>query len=226
MTLKNLFAAMITICGMAWPASAQPASFGISFTATAIEVSGAPSGHDVLVFSIAREPGRYATNVVRRDKILSAAPGSKNVTWDIGGTIPPRSIWCAIDLQTGEFDVKSPWQGYGESDAKSEPQRMAEAPGFPRDGTDLTAIAHERADVFVLLVTPGRGVWILRSGDGGSKDEDSRSGKVLVLFSKLAPFTANGPPPPRKLSPNDTVILLDPVYLKFWSGRVGREVQP
>lgn len=224
--MKKIFAAMITICGMAWPASAQPASFGISFTATAIEVSGAPPGHDVLFFSIARETGRYITSVVRRDKILSGVPGNQIVTWDIGRTIPLRSVWCAIDLQTGEFDVKSPWQGEAESDVKSEPQRMAEAPSFPRDGTDLTAIAHERADVFILLVTPGRGVWILRSGDGGSQDEDSRSGKVVVLFSKLAPFTTNGPPPPRKLSPNDTVILLDPVYLKFWSGRVGREVQP
>jgi hypothetical protein len=224
--VKKLFAAIIAVCGIAWTASAQPARFGISFTDTAIEVSGAPPGHDVLVFSIAREPGRYATNVVRRDKTLSGAPGTKNVTWDIGGTIPPRSIWCAIDLQTGEFDIKSPWQGDGAFDVKSEPQRMAEAPSFPRDGTDLTAIAHERADVFVLLVTPGRGVWILRSGDGGSKDEDSRSGKVLVLFSKLTPFATNGPPPPRKLSPNHTVILVDPVYLKMWSGRVGREVQP
>lgn len=214
------------MCVLACPAWAQPASFGISFTGTAIQVSGVPSGHDVLVFSIAREPGRYATNVVRRDKTLSGLPGNTTVTWDIGRAIPPRSVWCAIDLQTGEFDVKAPWQGDGALDVKTEPQRLADAPSFPRDGADLTGIAHERADVFILLVTPGRGVWLLWSGDGGPKDDDSRSGKVLVLFSKLSPFAANGPPPPRKLSPNDTVILVDPVYLRFWSGRVGHEVQP
>ncbi|MBV9071728.1 MAG: hypothetical protein JO093_21885 [Acidobacteria bacterium] len=224
--MNKIFGAIIIVGVLACPAWAQPASFGISFTGTGIQVSGAPPGHDVLVFSISRETGRYVTTVVRRDKTLSALPGNKTVTWDIGRPIPLRSVWCAIDLQTGEFDVKAPWQGDGELDDKTEPQRLAETPSFPRDGADLTAIAHERADVFVLLVTPGRGAWILRSDDGGSKDEDARSGKVVVLLSKLSPFTANGAPPPRKLSPNDTVILIDPVYLKFWSGRVGREVQP
>jgi hypothetical protein len=217
---------MITIGVLACPAGAQPASFGISFTGTAIQVAGVPAGHDILVFSIAREPGRYATSIVRRDKTLSVLPGNTTVTWDIGRSIPLRSVWCAIDLQTGEFDVKAPGQDDGEMDVTTEQRRLAEAPSFPRDGADLTGIAHERADVFVLLVTPGQGVWILRSGDGGSKDEDSRSGKVLVLLSKLAPFATNGPPAPSKLSLNDTVILIDPVYLKFWSGRVGREVQP
>ncbi len=217
---------MITMCVLACPAWAQPASLGISFGGTAIQVVGVPSGHDVLIFSIAREPGRYATNVVRRDKTLSVLPGNTSVTWDIGASIPIRSVWCAIDLQTGDFDVKAPSESDGEPDVTTEQRRFADAPSFPRDGADLTGIAHERADVFVLLVTPGQGVWILRSGDGGPKDDDSTSGKVLVLLSKLAPFAANGPPPPSKLSLNDTVILIDPVYLKFWSGRVGREVQP
>lgn len=224
--MKKILWAVLTIGVLACSAWAQPAGLGISFTGTTIQVAGVPAGHDVLVFSIAREPGRYATSIVRREKTLSVAPGNTTVTWDIGRAIPPRSVWSAIDLQTGEFDVKAPWQGDGALDVKTEPQRLADAPSFPRDGADLTGIAHERADVFVLLVTPGRGVWLLRSGDGGSKDDDSRSGKVLVLLSKLAPFVTNGPPPPSKLSLNDTVILIDPVYLKFWSGRVEREVQP
>ena len=189
MTVKKIFGAIITICVLACPAWAQPVSFGISFTTTAVQVSGVPPGHDVLVFSIAREPGRYATNVVRREKTLSGAPGNTIVTWDIGLSIPLRSVWCAIDLQTGEFDVKAPWQGDGERDVMAPgglaPERMAEAPSFPRDGADLTGIAHERADVFILLVTPGRGVWLLWSGDGGPKDDDSRSGRCSFCSASL-----------------------------------------
>jgi hypothetical protein len=100
MTVKKVFGAIITLCILACPAWAQPASFGISFIGTAVQVSGAPPGHDVLVLSIAHEAGRYVRTVVRREKTLSGAPGNKIVPWDIGRKIPLRSVWCAIDLQT------------------------------------------------------------------------------------------------------------------------------
>jgi len=209
----------IVAAALASVAAAEPPRLSISFSQTAVTVSELPPGHDVLVFSIAREAGRYYATQVRRERVLSPVPGSQTTSWDIGKQIPLKSVWCAIDLQRGDFDIKSP-SGFAF-------QRMIDGPAFPRDGTGaLAALTHERADAFVLLVTPGRGVWLLRSGDGGAADDDSRAGKARVAFSKLSPILKNGPPAPKSLTPNDVVIVIDPVYLDVWSGRVGDEVQP
>lgn len=200
-------------------AFAQPSRLSISFSQTAVTVSDVPPGHDVLVFSLAREERRYYATLVRRERVLSPLPGSHAASWDIGKQIPLKSVWCAVDLQRGDYDIKSP-SGFAF-------KRMIDVPVFPRDASGgLDAVMHERADAFVLLVTPGRGVWLLRSGDGGGADDDPKAGKARVAFSRLSPLLQNGPPAPKKLTSNDLVIVIDPSYLDVWSGQVGVEVQP
>ena len=197
---------------------AQPAGMKLSLGVKSATVSEVPPGHNVLVFGVAREAGQYYATVVRRERVLSPAPGERTATWDIGTPIALKSVWCAIDLQTGATDIAAP--------AGFALRRMTDAPAFSRNGAgSLASIIHQRADVFVLLVTPGRGTWILRSGDGGKTDEDPQAGKARIAFERFTPFPGN-PPPPRALAANDVVIVIDPVYLEVWSGQVGREVTP
>jgi hypothetical protein len=156
---------------------------------------------------------------VQRSRVLVGLPGSPSLSWDIGREISPKSVWCAVDLQTGDFDVRTP-QGF-------EMRRMLDAPSFPRDGANgLLSMVHERAEAVVLLITPGRGVWVQRTSDGGKDDDDSQVGKARIRFDKLPPWVKNGPLAPRRLTSNDTLIVIDPIYLDVWTARVGQEVQP
>ena len=200
-------------------AFAAPPTVSISFSATAVVVTDVPPGHDILVFGIAKEPSQYFTTQVQRERILSPAPGEHSVTWDIGKTIARRSVWCAVDLRTGDFDVKAPPSGVL--------SRMTDGPSFLRDESGgLASIVHQRADAVVLLVTPGRGVWRLRSGDGDSIDQDPAVARTRMPFTRFVSSDKNGPPPPKKLTSNDVIIVIDPLYLDVWSGKIGQEVQP
>jgi len=212
-TLVALFALVPVVL------TAAPPSVVISFGTSSVTVSGVPPGHDVLLFSMARESRRYWTEVVRRDGILSGPLTDGGRTWDVGQPVPPQSIWCAIDLSNAEYVIAGP------SGFSAQPMPV---PVFGRKsaGAAVESIQHGRMDAMVLLVRPGSGAWIVRNANGGPSDADRRPGRTTLRFESMQPFTKGGPPPPGTLTPNDTLIVIDPLYMQLWSGRVGKEIQP
>lgn len=200
--------------------SAQPAPISMTFGQSSISIAGVPPGHDVLVFSIAREQRSYWVDVVQRQNFLSGPLTSGARSWELGQPVPGQSVWCAIDLSNADYAVGSPG-GFN-------PGRIEPAPLFvKRAGAGaLEALQHDRADAVIILAHPGSGAWIARSVDGGVTDAEPRNGHAALRFDAMRPASKAGPPPPRDLSPNDIIILIDPLYLEVWSGRVGREIQP
>ena len=199
---------------------AQANGPSLTFAFSSIEVSGVPPSHDVLVFSIAREQRPYWVNVAQRQRILSGPLTNGARTWDLGQRIPPKSIWCAVDLATADYAVAEP-PGFHAAP-------ISPSPLFSRSSaaSAIESVEHDRVDAIIILAHPGSGAWTARNADGGTTDTEKQNGRTALRFESMQPVAKTIPPPPHTLAPNDTVIIIDPMYMQTWSGRVGREIQP
>lgn len=196
---------------------AAPNGPSISFAGSSVSVAGVPPGHDVLVFSVARESRRYWVDVVIRQRILSGSP-QESRSWDLAQPIPPKSIWCAIDLSTADYAIGAP-PGF-------DPLPLP-APAFLRESSGtLESVEHDRLDTMIILVRPGSGAWLVRSAHGGATDNGHGKDRTALRFERMQPLTGGGPPPPKAIRPNDTIIVIDSLYAGVWSGTVGKEIQP
>ncbi|MES1244511.1 MAG: hypothetical protein ABUT39_23095 [Acidobacteriota bacterium] len=196
-----LFACLLWTAAPAF--GAPPA---LTFEPRAVVASGLTPGGRMVWFGVAREIERRAARIVPR--IGQAADGDRDgkVRLDLGQDVPPRSIWFAVDLETGEAGVAAP-EGF--------PLLETELPGRAIPAA-LNRLDLDRRLVYLLLVRPGVGAWTLRAGDGGASDEDGEpDGTLRAVLSR---FEGLGPSPtsaPGRLSPRDLLLVIDPDRMEF-----------
>ncbi len=205
--------AILALTPMVSRAAAPPR---ISLAADSLSIASA--GPTSIVFGIAREIDSDDVVTVRTwSEVLSDDDGDGNVRLDLGRAVAAASVWIAVDVGSGAFDIATPaslelrrraWRGQG----------LRKRP----DGRD--AIEDLRGQAEVLVVRPGVGAWRLRLGDGGPSDEDgSADGRLEAALDRLVPL-AGGPPPPKEFQPEDLVLLVDPNSLEVVTERVARRL--
>lgn len=201
---------LVCLLLLAAPLSAAPPE--LSFEADAVLARGVTPKGTVVWFSVAREISRQSATVVPRMEQKADEDGDGVVRLEPGRDVPLRSIWFAVDLETGEAAVAAP-------------------EGFPLQEGDLAGkaipAALNRLDlqsgfVYLVLVRPGVGAWRLRAGDGGASDEDGEpDGTLRAALASLEGIDPSTPPPPERFSPSDLLLVIDPnrmEYLRFQAG--------
>ncbi len=129
--------------------------------------------------------------------------------------VRPSSVWVVVDLATGEYAIARP---DGETAKTFKDREDAWAPGRPDLDFDLSHLD-------VLVVRPGRGVWALRSEQGGSGDGDRRAdGNLRVSLGDMEKIYGSTPAPLTAL-PLDLFVGVEPYHLNVFV-REAKEVKP
>jgi hypothetical protein len=194
---------------LAGRASAVPS---LVFEKTAVTVKGlTPEGQAVL-FSISWDTENGVDQLVRGESLLPDSNGDGEVRKDLGKRIPGKSIWFAVDLESGELTVRQPHAAWFDKS----PFPVWSLP-FPLDHLEL------RRD-FVQLVVVRRqvGAWGGRIRDGFESDADGkRNGMVQVRLDRLWSL-GDSPPVPKVLEAGDLLLIVDPTRAQYMTYRLRR----
>lgn len=198
----------LLICATAW-AQNTPAPPAITFEESAVVASGLTPGKSVVWFGVElRVDAEYSTSRTERYHVGTvASDGTARFTLD--KSAPLRSIWTAVDLDSGAFALAVP-QGYRLVQLKNPPCRLGQGAASQSD-----AILDTRPYLVGLVVRPGVGAWSFAGGDGGQRDEDGvNDGHLRFALDKLDPLQ-DSPAAPGKVSPSDLWFVLDPQRMEI-----------
>jgi hypothetical protein len=172
-------------------------------------VSGATPGRDVLLYGISHRALSYG-GAIDHQEDLRAADGSGAASWPVSGGLSSRSLWLAVDVQTGSIAATTP-DGF--------PLRRLEAPlEVVRQKDLIEALELPFFYSEVLFVRPGTGAWAQSASRGGSKDLRGKAHSLTVdprAFRNVHGTQAG----PVKVQRDDVVIVIDPYALSFFSFR-------
>ena len=194
------------------PALASAAPPVLSFEPQAVLAQGVTPKGKVVWFSIAREISRQATTIVPRLDILADDDGDGAVRFPLDRDVPLRSIWCAVDLASGDVALATP-EGF--------PLLEKDWPGGAIPAA-LNRLDLARSFAYLVAVRPGVGAWTLRAGDGGASDEDGEAdGNLRAALARFTPVAAS-PAVPEHLAPGDLLIVIDPNRMEILKVRMGK----
>lgn len=174
-----------------------------------IAVDGLTPRGPVLFFAVQHVPVRYGTAFRRIERIVT----DTNVAGHAELTKVPAltaAIWAAVDLTTGRAVVSTP-QAFAL-------RTFAPPSGGLKRSTDglLSRFTVGRSRIEGVLIRPGKGgAWSFTVGDGSASDADGEvNGRVEFQFDRMLPIGDSGPPPSRLL-PSDTLIVIDPSSMEI-----------
>ncbi|MBI4914331.1 MAG: hypothetical protein HY825_00655 [Acidobacteria bacterium] len=199
-----VLAVLFVVCGL--NAEAEPT---ISFEPTAVVVSGVTSGGEVALYGVAHDFRWEYPAILWWARSLIDEKQIGTVSLDLGQGVPEHSLWIAVDMTTGESGFGSPRAGFVR-------QVDFQGPGVGNgpDG-EYTAFRAVGGLVDIVVVRPGTGLWLTKTGDGGAADADGTSdGVVTAVLSSFEPV-GDSPLAPETFDANDIVIVVDPKSMKF-----------
>lgn len=199
--------------------SAYAAPPQIQFQETSVSATGVSPAGQVAWFSVARESTGVGSLIVRREEVVKDDDGDGAVRLDLGKPVPPRSIWAAVDLKTGEISLATP-AGYPLREVPFQPGTV-----HPGAGGALDHLRVEGSDSVELFVArPGMGAWAHTVWDGAADDEDGPANRrISSALAKLEPVGAS-PAPPDRLKPGDIVVVMDPDAMRVSAARLPGDV--
>jgi hypothetical protein len=186
-------------------ASAPPT---IAFASQEVRIAPVRAGARIVLFFASLRGSGGILRQNSRAEILVDDDRDGLIVYRPAGGIPHRSLWIAIDLDTGERGFVSPSPALN--------RLLRHSPSlFKRDAEGVLGVYdREQLSADMVIVRPGEGAWRVRAHEGGSGDADrSRNGK-LSLASADALAVAGKAPPPRKLRKGDVIALIDPDRLE------------
>jgi len=186
----------------------------LTIAAAGVRVGNVTAGSDVvvLVASVEGEGGvlrhRSGAKVFRDDD------GDGVVVVADGRGIPLRSVWVAVDVDTGRSAIASP-AGF--------PLQSSPLPDslLEEDGEGVIGVLDlQQRNAEMLLVRPKSGAWRLRAHEGGNGDGDKHANGKLRLDAADATAVSGDTPAPKRLKKGDVIALIDPVNLDALLGEV------
>jgi hypothetical protein len=208
-----LFVASLLFATAASTSALPPLSMTV--THNRITVQGVAPASTVVLYGVGLEPYRYSTRIVESATVIAAVDGT--VTYTPSTPIPFRSIWIAVDQQSGAFVVSG-------RVAYPIQRRLFDESAFRRNQAgEIASLDSAQPELYTLIVRPGSGAWRIFTRDGGTGDADAvADGSVGVLFRQA---TAIGPvagsTPPDYLVDGDVVALIDPLHMDIAARQLG-----
>ena len=201
--------------GQGTPKTPGKQEIKLAFEAQAMVASGLTPGEKVAWFSVAREATGFGSRVVRREWVILVDDKDGIARVELDQPVPPRSIWAAVDLKSGDYELGTPGD-YPLRQAQLPPGSVL--PGASGKLDRLFAGGRDLVDFFV--ARPAVGAWALTVWDGAGDDEDGPSNRqISSAFAKMEP-AGEGPPPPDELKPGDVVIVMDPNAMEVMAARL------
>lgn len=186
---------------------AAGADLTLELTTQGIHVSGATPGGRIALVGISRIGIESIVRAQRRDHALADGDGDGLVTLEVDGGPAERSVWVAVDLETGHWAV---------ADGGGAPGSVLPVPGTPSlaaaESLDQPGGRYE-----VLLVRPAgpqtAAVWGGALGDGGASDGDGVADGSVRLAPAALTLVDGDQPAPAAFAAGDVLVLLAPATL-------------
>jgi hypothetical protein len=190
---RSSFRALLLVVCAGVPSLAF-AGLSVRFETGGVVVSGATRGGSVASLFADQIPQQWKNgSVVHRD-----TDGDGEVLIAIAAGLSKRTVWAAVDVETGEFTVGSPQGPVAEIGFRGHTLKVNSAGQLKR----LETVDGESR--------PREGAWTLRSGDGTKTDADGEDNQHFELdVESLEPLPGYGPPP-KRFEKGDVIIILDP----------------
>jgi hypothetical protein len=197
-------------------AAAAAAPLTIAVTAQSVTVANATKGGSIVLFSCARY-SRYRSIGVRPEaRVLRDDDGDGVVRFAADTPIPIRSVWVAVDQTSGNAVAGAPADfpllvsPLGAGDLRKDVQG------------EIASLAAALPRLIVLLVSPGKGAWVLAAFDGEATDRDTKKdGHILLSFSDARAVDGKDKPP-NQVKKDDVVVAIDPGHLDVFITQVGK----
>ena len=176
---------------------------------------GLTPGSTAVFFSVSHERPRWMTHIIARHSVETDDDGDGVIAITLDGKVWLQSVWFVVDYATGDYGMAVP-DGF--------PVKEVTAPGhgLQESGGVVNSLQDARRDLEVLLVRPETGVWVLSAGDGGVTDDDGLSnGTIRAAFSAMQPVGSTQGRL-QHLQPGDTLVVIDPKSLEFYTTRFPR----
>lgn len=184
----------------------------ISFEQTALTISGLTPGGRAVLFSVAWDSEKGAAQLVRRESVLPDNDGDGQVRKDLGKAVPERSVWFAVDLDSGRYTVALP--GRYVLDEVVFPSRFGADDGGRLD--------FHRTFIQAVLVRPKVGAWGARARDGQPSDPDGTANRLIQVRLNRMWSLGDSPPAPQVLEDGDIFLIVDPDQGEYMAHQVRR----
>jgi hypothetical protein len=207
------------IAAVASAASADRIPLTVQFLNETIVIGGATRGGNVVVFGVAREmsDGRPPVpRLVRRVEVLTDDDRDGVVHLELGKPVPHVAMWTFVDLSTGA-SAALPSPGY-------EPARLDLTEQLLKQDNagQLKKLDLPFAEIDMLLVRPGTGIWRLNTGKYSQVDESKHPEKPMRLDVESMLPVGNSPSAPHNFKPGDVLAIIDPRWMQYGLLEVGK----
>lgn len=214
MTLRAL-----VVCGLALLAAplavAAPQQLTLSFRSDAVVVTGASPAATVYVYGLSREVAGGFVNLVPRAATLRDDDKNGIMELPIATGVPLRSIWVAVDMESGAYASAAP-EGYPVTKVALSADHLKK-----NFGTEVTQLAFPGMLVEFLVVRPGTGAWRAAAGLRGPSDEEREGESIAVSVVKLDPEAGTSERAPEKLKKGDVVFVINSFRAEYGIARIG-----
>lgn len=213
-TICRLTAAFLGVFAFMANAATTPS---ITFEGNTITVAGMTPGADVVLFTASL--GTIEGQIEERTgaRVFTDDDRSGGFAYTTPHGLVRRSVWVAVDLETGKYVFSSP------GDAAIVRQLRTER--IKRDSEGVLGIFDndDQLTAEMLIVRPKAGAWRLRALEGGDGDADKTRNGKLNLASKDATPVSGNEKSPKRLKNGDVVAVIDPVRLELVIVELGKE---
>lgn len=190
---------------------AQPnasAAASISFANDTVWIAPVAPGSRVVLFTASLQ---NSDGVIRQStgaKIFVDEDRDGAIGHRPSGGIPLRSLWIAVDLDTGRY-------GFATPSASLDALLPFPTSLLKRDAEGVLGLFdQQQLSAEMLVVRPGEGAWRLRAHEGGNGDADRTHNGKLSLASADAEPVGTSPPAPKKLKKGDVLAVIYPARLE------------
>jgi hypothetical protein len=197
------------------PAAAEPT---LQFLDRAVSASGATPGGQVVFFNIARELRSTRPPIPRivRRLVEATADASGVARMELDQPVPLAAIWVAVDQTTGG-SVAAPSPGF-----EATPVALSPSLARPDGAGQLKKVEWPFAEMELLLVRPGAGVWHLYAAKYSALDENRLSEGALRLdLDRMQAFQGSSQSP-ATVKAGDVIVMIDPRWMQYGVLQVGK----
>lgn len=196
------------------PASAAPPRLAISFSQADVVISGVTPGGRVVLIGLAREPLGYYSNLQPFVEQIDDSDSDGITRYELQSANDWKSIWGAVDLQSGDYVVSRPDRSPGR-------QVNFKGRGLGRGANGkLSKLEHEGQWLELMLVRPTGDVFQALVVDGGPFDEDGRNDNVVNVSFDALNLAAGKGTKQDEYRAGDVLFVIDPDDLSMVAVKV------
>ena len=196
--------------------AATAPALGIAVTRKTVTVSNVPSGGSIVLFSCSRSSLYRSIAVKPEARVLQDEDRDGVIRFALSIDIPLRSVWVAVDETSGQTATAAPLGFPLLLSAIGETSFRKDVEG------EIASLAVDLPRLVLLLVTPGKGAWLLTGFDGEASDRDGHSnGRVQLSFEDAKTIDGKDKAP-KHIKKDDVVVAIDPGHLDVFVTQVGK----